>query len=60
MPPKIIKTEKEYDSALDRINDLMDANPGTAEADELDRLVSLVEEYEKEKHPIDLPEQMKE
>jgi HTH-type transcriptional regulator/antitoxin HigA len=56
MIPKVIKTEKEYESALARINDLMDADPGTPEGDELELLVTLVELYEKAKHPIDLPD----
>ena len=55
MIPKVIKTEKEYESALARINDLMDADPGTSEGEELEKLVTLVEHYEKEKHPIDSP-----
>ncbi len=55
MIPKIIKTEKEYDRALTRINMLMDADPGTPEGDELEQLVILVEAYEKVKYPIDLP-----
>jgi HTH-type transcriptional regulator/antitoxin HigA len=53
---EVIKTEKDYDRALDQINDLMDADPGTPAGDELDMLVSLVEQYEKEKHPIDMPD----
>ena len=56
MVPKVIKTEKEYESALARINDLMDADPGTPEGDELELLVTLVELYEKAKYPIDLPD----
>ncbi len=56
MIPKVIKTEKEYERALARINDLMDADPGTPEGDELELLVTLVEVYEKSKHPIDLPD----
>jgi len=56
MIPKVIKTEKDYEGALARINDLMDADPGTPEGDELDLLVTLVELYEKTKHPIDLPD----
>ena len=59
MIPKIIKTEKDYDRALARINDLMDANPGTSEEDELEKLVALVEHYEKEKHPIGPPDPVK-
>ncbi|MCX5915299.1 MAG: ImmA/IrrE family metallo-endopeptidase [Deltaproteobacteria bacterium] len=56
MIPKVIKTEKDYESALARINDLMDVDPGTPEGDELELLVTLVELYEKAKYPIDLPD----
>jgi HTH-type transcriptional regulator/antitoxin HigA len=35
MIPKIIKTEKDYERALARINDLMDADPDTPEGDKL-------------------------
>ena len=52
MIPKIIKTEKEYDKALARINDLMDADQGTPEGDELEQLVTLVELYEETNYPI--------
>jgi HTH-type transcriptional regulator/antitoxin HigA len=55
MIPKIIKTEKDYEKALVRINDLMDADPGTPEGDELELQVTLVELYEKAKYPIDPP-----
>jgi HTH-type transcriptional regulator/antitoxin HigA len=57
--PKIIKTEKDYDRALARINDLMDADPGTPAGDELEMLVGLVELYEKGKPPIDMPDPVK-
>jgi len=56
MIPKIIKNEKEYESALKRIDELMDADPGTPEGDELELLVTLVELYEKSAHPVGLPE----
>ncbi len=56
MIPKIIKTEKDYERALARINDLMDADPDTPEGDKLELLVALVEMYEKAKPPIDLPD----
>jgi HTH-type transcriptional regulator/antitoxin HigA len=36
MDPKIIKTEEEYESALERIDALMDATPDTPEGDELE------------------------
>lgn len=56
MVPKIIKEEKDYDAALARINELMDAEPGTPEGDELELLVTLLELYEKETYPIDTPD----
>ena len=48
MQLKIIKNEKEYDEALNRIDALMELNPalGTNESDELEVLVLLVEIYE--------------
>ena len=51
-----IKTEADYDAALARINELMDAAPDTAEGDELDILVALVEVYEDRHHPISPPD----
>ena len=56
MIPKIIKTDEDYDRALERIDKLMDAEPGSSDGYELDLLVTLVELYEKEKYPIDLPD----
>ncbi len=55
MIPKVIKTEKDYEKALARINDLMDADRGTPDADKLELLVTMVEAYEKVKYPIDPP-----
>ena len=52
---KPIKTEADYETALERINDLMDAAPDTAEADELDVLATLVEVYEEQHYPINFP-----
>jgi HTH-type transcriptional regulator/antitoxin HigA len=51
-----IKTEADYNAALARINELMDAVPDTAEGDELDILVTLVEVYEERHYPIAPPD----
>ena len=51
-----IKTEKDYDLALERINILFDAKPNTKEGDELDILVTLVEKYEQIHYPIPEPD----
>lgn len=50
-----VKTEKDYNRALSRISDLMDAKQGTAEADELEFLATLVEIYEEKHYPMDMP-----
>ena len=56
MKPKVIKNEEEYEIALKRINELMAAEAGTEEFDELELLALLVDTYENEAHPIDLPD----
>jgi HTH-type transcriptional regulator/antitoxin HigA len=55
MNPKLIKTEQDYRGALERIEAIFTAKPGTPEGDELDLLTTLVELYEKEAFPIGLP-----
>ena len=52
---KPIKTEADYDIALARVNNLMDAKPDSPEGDELDVLVTLIEKYEALHYPIDVP-----
>ena len=54
--PKIIKSEEEYNTALNRIEEIFDAKPGTPEFDEMELLVRLVEIYEDEKYPISVPD----
>jgi len=58
MKPKIIKTAKDYDRALARVEKLMDLDPDkkSAEFDELELLVLLVEQYEDQEFPMDLPD----
>jgi len=52
---KVIKTEQEYDGALARVSMLMAAAAGSAGANELEVLVTLIESHEAKDHPIDLP-----
>ncbi len=52
MVNKLIKIKKDYDAALARIEELMDAKEGTREADELELLAKLVELYEETQFPI--------
>ncbi|MGB2844140.1 MAG: ImmA/IrrE family metallo-endopeptidase [Candidatus Aminicenantaceae bacterium] len=56
MTYKIIKTEEDYQNALSRIDELMNAGPSTPEGDELELLVTLVELYEEKKYPIEMPD----
>ena len=49
---KPIRTEADYEQALHEIENLMDAQPETEEADRLDVLVTLVEAYEARHFPI--------
>ena len=53
---KPIHTEKEYEIALQRVEILFDAKKGTPEGDELEVLLILIDKYEKENFPIDLPD----
>ena len=53
---KPIKTEKDYQKALKRLENIFDAQPGTAEGDELDILALLIERYEDMHYPIDAPD----
>lgn len=50
-----VKTERDYDAALKRIEELWSAEPGTPEYDELDVLITLVGVYEDENHPVPPP-----
>src|SRR5947208_16989339 len=50
-----IRSESDYNEALHRIETLWGSVSGTPEGDELDVLVPLVEAYEREHYPIDLP-----
>ena len=52
---KPIRTEKDYEAALARIDALMDAEPGGAEFDELDVLADLVELHESKHEPMGYP-----
>ncbi len=50
---KRIKTEEDYSLVLSRIEDLMDAEAKTPEADELELLVTLIELYEDKHYAMD-------
>ena len=56
MTLKVIKTEKEYQKALKRLEVIFDAQKGSKNGDELELLSLLIDNYEKEKYAIDLPD----
>lgn len=56
MTIKPIKTKKDYQQALERLEEIFDAAKGTPEGDELEILGILIEKYETEHFPVDLPD----
>ena len=56
MTLKLIKTKKDYQNALARLEVIFDAKPGTPQGDELGVLGILIAKYEQEKYPIDFPD----
>src|SRR5438045_2554626 len=53
---RAIRSETDYEAALARIDELMDAESSTHEGEELDVLTDLVERYEAKTCPHRLPE----
>jgi HTH-type transcriptional regulator/antitoxin HigA len=53
---KPIKTKKDYEQALERIEKIFDAKKGTPKGDELEILGMLIDNYEMEKFPIGFPD----
>ena len=56
MDIKPIKTEKDYQNALIKLEAIFDAPIGTPESDEADILGLLIDEYEKINYPIGAPD----
>ena len=53
---KLIKTEKEYQAALKRLEEIFDSKKNSKNADELELLALLIEKYEDEISTINLPD----
>jgi len=51
-----IKTEQDYERALERLEVIFDAKINSKEGDEAEILSLLIENYENLYHPIDLPD----
>ena len=56
MEIKPIKTDENYSEALMRLEEIFDARKGSKEGDELEVLAILIEKYEDENFPINLPD----
>lgn len=56
MEIKPIKTEKDYERALERLELIFDASPNSKKGDEAEILSLLIENYENKHYPIDAPD----
>jgi HTH-type transcriptional regulator / antitoxin HigA len=53
---KVLKTEKDYEDALERLDQIFNAPENTPEGDEAELLSILIEKYEDEFYPIEAPD----
>ncbi|MCJ7529879.1 MAG: ImmA/IrrE family metallo-endopeptidase [Anaerolineales bacterium] len=56
MTPKVIKSDTDHQAALAHLATLMNAAPSSPEGEELELFSILIEKYEEEHFPIDLPD----
>ncbi|MCC5875579.1 MAG: hypothetical protein JJU11_05105 [Candidatus Sumerlaeia bacterium] len=56
MMVKIIRTEADYEEAMGRLEELLDAPAGSPEAEELEVLSLLLADYEERAFPMDFPD----
>ena len=56
MEIKPIKTDKDYNQAIERLETIFDAKAGSKEGDELEILGILIDQYENENFPIGMPD----
>lgn len=56
MEIKAIKSQKDYDKALDRLKLIFQADADTPDGDEAEVLSILIEKYEEEHYPIGMPD----
>jgi len=53
---RLIKTEDDYNKALERLETIFDADQNSVVGDEAEILTLLIEHFEKKIHPIDAPD----
>lgn len=54
--PRVIKNDAQHRVTMARIEKIFNSSPGTTEGDELELLLLLIEKYEEETVPMDLPD----
>lgn len=59
MEIKAIKTESDYENALDRLKSIFQAVASTPDGDEAEVLSTLIEKYENGHYPIECPTQLR-
>ena len=55
MNTTVLKTEEDHQHALARLEIIFDSKPFTPQGEELEALGILIEDYEQQHYPIDLP-----
>lgn len=53
---KVLKTEQDYENALQRLEQIFHAPPSSPGGDEAELLMLLLERYEEEHYPIEAPD----
>ena len=56
MKVKVIKTEEDYNQALNRFEKIFHATANTKDGDEAELLSLLIEKYEEDHYPIEAPD----
>jgi HTH-type transcriptional regulator / antitoxin HigA len=56
MDVKPMRNERDYEEALRRAERLWDSPEGSPESDQLGVLATMIEAYEREHYPIELPD----
>ncbi|MCG3164766.1 MAG: hypothetical protein POELPBGB_00525 [Bacteroidia bacterium] len=56
MKIKVITSEREYNSALKRADEIFNAKPNTPEGEELGLLLLVIKDYEDRHHSVPLPD----
>ena len=56
MDIKLIKTEEDYQIALEQLDKIFDAAEGTPDSDQADILALLIDDYENIHYPIEAPD----